>query len=169
MNKFRTGRLSYYRGQFRGKSRGYASNRSTPFNRGSRLDGRRGGKIKWGSQCLIQKSNNNIITIDNNEPCSSQITEPCSSQITEPCSNQINEPCSSQINEPCSNQDMPLNIKDTSHAPPESGIGRSLINDINSWSKLPKSSFVYNIIHKGVRPPFKDKLLALKIIEKTWC
>lgn len=54
----------------------------------------------------------------------------------------------------------------TSHAPPASGIGKSLANHINNWRQLPKSSFACNIIKKGVRLPFTNKIKALRSLKR---
>lgn len=111
-----------------------------------------GEEIQVGRRRLIQRSNNN-----------NNCKEPCSSHFNEPCSNIECEPLERKVE---SLNPIPVQIEDTSHAPPVSGKGRSLINKIDSWSELPNSSFACDIIKKGVRLPFKDKKIAQRSLKK---
>ena len=52
------------------------------------------------------------------------------------------------------------------HGPSTSGIGRSLRNNFDCWEKLPNSSFACDIISRGVRLPFSNKLKAQRLLKK---
>ena len=122
-----------------------------------------GGEDKVDNQRVIQKSkrikNNKLSSIcDVIEPCSEQ-EETIQPNVSENNSN-MNIVTSSSVLLASSSNDQ------TSHAPPASGIGTWLINHLHSWRKLPKSSFACNIISKGVRLPFVNKMIARRILKR---
>ena len=50
----------------------------------------------------------------------------------------------------------------TTQSPVNVPIGSYLVNRINIWKTIPKSTFANNIISKGLTIPFIDKYLRLK-------
>ena len=99
---------------------------------------------------IIEHGSDLVINEDNSEPVMS--LEPASdSQITQ--SGIVAQEPSSPLNS---------NL----HGPSTSGIGRSLRNNFDCWEKLSNSSFACDIISRGVRLPFSNKLKAQRLLKK---
>ena len=132
---------------------------------------------EYNEPCSVPALNEPCSVPAFNEPCSvPAFNEPCSvPAINEPCSVPVSiEPCSVPVsNEPCSVPEFQPSMSHASHSknnspsePPVSGIGRSLVNHLDSWRKLPNASFACNIISKGVRIPFTNKFKVSRLLNR---